>query len=96
MMTEPNTTVDMKIDAPIRALSFVEIATENSKVHTKYASTRRPVARLNYGGGGSFGPKWNSSLRKWPLWLITFCWTDNLRFKYLDTGFISGVDGVYR
>ena len=27
--------------------------------------------------GGSFGPK-NSSLRKWPLWLIVFCWTDNL------------------
>ena len=45
----------------------------------------RPVARLNYGGGGgSFGPKWNSSLRKWPLWLITFCLTDNLRVKYLD------------
>ena len=45
---------------------------------------------------GSFGPKWNSLLRKWPLWLITFCWTDNLRFKYLDTSFISGIDGVYR
>ena len=53
----------------------------------------RPVARLNY-GGGSFGPKWNSSLCKWPLWLITFCWTDNLRLKYLDTSFISGIDGV--
>ena len=48
------------------------------------------------GGGGSFGPKWNSSLHKWPLWLIAFCWTDNLRFKYLDTSFISGIDGVYR
>ena len=35
------------------------------------------------GGGGSSGPKWNSSLHKWPLWLITFCWTDNLRLKYL-------------
>ena len=46
--------------------------------------------------GGSFGPKWNSSLRKRPLWLITFCWTDNLRLKYLDTNFISGIDGVYR
>ena len=48
------------------------------------------------GGGDSSGPKWNSSLRKWLLWLITFCWTDNLILKYLDTSFISGIDGVYR
>ena len=34
--------------------------------------------------GGSFGPKWNSLLRKWPLRLIVFRWTDNLRLKYLD------------
>ena len=54
----------------------------------------RPVARLKYGGPS--GPKWNSLLRKWPLWLIMFCWTDNLRLKYLDTSFISGIDGVYR
>ena len=48
------------------------------------------------GGGVLFGPKWNSSLRKWPLWLIIFCWTDNLRLTYLDTSFISGIDGVYQ
>ena len=46
------------------------------------------------GGGRSSGLKWNSLLRKWPLWLIMFCRTDNLRLKYLDTSFISGIDGV--
>ena len=33
--------------------------------------------------GGSFGSKWNSSLCKWPSWLIVFCSTDNLRLKYI-------------
>ena len=61
----------------------------------------RPVARLIYGGGGG-GALLDQSgtlcYGKWPLWLISFCWTDNLRFKYLDTSFISGIDGdsVYK
>ena len=42
--------------------------------------------------GGSSGPKWNSLLRKRPLWLITFCWTDILRLKYLDTSVVSQVE----